>query len=1168
MGRETENVDVAFEMILQAANEYEGYILGMPESDVITGILNEVNEEKNRNYGDSEARKIRDLITRIIDRTTAAPQLDEIAETLKNRWGDINFSGNFRGGPAGHEDIIRVVHKGAGDESGQYRIKKEFAQAGEAPAGSNLENEYLEFKNKEMAHIVRYIDPRKVSKRAPTAEDQAPPAAEATAANSRGQVERTISGTTVAESEIDLSQIPPESFNNSNELSVSSPNLGAVIIKDPRFSFSSKNSNHMPVFLSAITPIEMSRCTPYLDIKVMSRQQSSFNKMGIYNFLRVTDDQKENSGTAFFNPRPVDIDPVKSEGDEFFNYMDLFTSPQTMVNANINKQWFGERNYKNFSNSLSNLFSEKGDKRTGKDFFYSSVNDPFQPFMTLLGLNVSVSGIGYGLLATKVASLRIKLHDKSRIKDLSPLLAPEEFSKTKFIIEFGWSHPDGAVTSNNTLGQYLNALRDTNVYQLQGADYSFGDDNTVDITLRLVCAGFSYLQSVSAAAGKLISIKNVAREIQDTLDFILGTGEGSLSDDRIEEIRGTLRISNQDFSRLGSLSDFDKVSEFKKKSEEYRKSLLAEKLGGLTGLLNVLQNEIASPEEEVLRKIIEIVYNFENNAETDLSKIVAQLKSGEGNFSYENLDEKLINAGDITYAKLRSLPYGIDPFRGQVSTNYIAHLKSLMDPVTSFIDDMPLIGVVGDPNTSYNSLKSKDKHVSLGKIISSFIGYPLSTSLQYAEVQLFFYPVNSHAAAASKHTTASLPISLKMLEKEIEKRVLSNEQSFRNLSVQTFFNMIDSIVQNEQLPAYGMYPENISSINERIEAFEKKSEEEKYAEATGADGLGADVARLEDEAAAAYAEQTAEGGGSEREKEQYVAAQIIDTYRQKLQQELTNASSSRVNTIYDAETPSTGDQPVKAAYLDRDKFKHINLSMFFETVPAKQKSKMGDSNDPPKKRIIDFYKSKKDDRREVTARGIDHKNSILRIHIYDENATMNPDLGYFGSGFSNTNGQPTSNVILDNLLSYSYVKDLLMTYHPTIIHGSSTGVINNIRVSGNTTGQHANILIAESYLELNNKKDDKDIGDSGFDETVFLPTTVSLEMMGFPMLARGQQIFIDFGTQTSLDNLYSVKSIEHSIQAGIFKTTATLQATNQMIVTAYRDRLKTMVARAIDKGNV
>ena len=180
---------------------------------------------------------------------------------------------------------------------------------------------------------------------------------------------------------------------------------------------------------------------------------------------------------------------------------------------------------------------------------------------------------------------------------------------------------------------------------------------------------------------------------------------------------------------------------------------------------------------------------------------------------------------------------------------------------------------------------------------------------------------------------------------------------------------------------------------------------------------------------------------------------------------------------------------------------------------------------------------------------------------------MNPDINLFGTdsklGPSNTKDYNTDLQKLAEA-SYASTKNLLMQYHPSIIHGASSGVVNSISVSSNTTGQLSNILIVEAYGQIRDGENSSDQTEL-FDETVLLPTSVQLEMMGFPSLARGQQIFIDFGTQTSLDNLYTVKTVDHSVSQGVFKTSSTLVATNQMIVKSYKSRINKLIEKATSK---
>ena len=50
------------------------------------------------------------------------------------------------------------------------------------------------------------------------------------------------------------------------------------------------------------------------------------------------------------------------------------------------------------------------------------------------------------------------------------------------------------------------------------------------------------------------------------------------------------------------------------------------------------------------------------------------------------------------------------------------------------------------------------------------------------------------------------------------------------------------------------------------------------------------------------------------------------------------------------------------------------------------------------------------------------------------------------------------------------------------------------------------------------------------------PISLSLTTYGCPMINYGQAYFCDFGTGTTVDNVYVVSGIDHSISAGKFET--------------------------------
>ena len=51
-----------------------------------------------------------------------------------------------------------------------------------------------------------------------------------------------------------------------------------------------------------------------------------------------------------------------------------------------------------------------------------------------------------------------------------------------------------------------------------------------------------------------------------------------------------------------------------------------------------------------------------------------------------------------------------------------------------------------------------------------------------------------------------------------------------------------------------------------------------------------------------------------------------------------------------------------------------------------------------------------------------------------------------------------------------------------------------------------------------------------------MPMQLTMEVIGCPLINFMQQFFIDFGTGTSIDNIYAVTGVDHIIQPGKFIT--------------------------------
>jgi hypothetical protein len=113
------------------------------------------------------------------------------------------------------------------------------------------------------------------------------------------------------------------------------------------------------------------------------------------------------------------------------------------------------------------------------------------------------------------------------------------------------------------------------------------------------------------------------------------------------------------------------------------------------------------------------------------------------------------------------------------------------------------------------------------------------------------------------------------------------------------------------------------------------------------------------------------------------------------------------------------------------------------------------------------------------------------------------------------------------------VRNFIRETVPTITHGSNLSAVKSADVSTLQDAQQQAIFMKGAARGNPTQPNGSDVG--GLPVTV-LPTTVNLTTLGCPLLALMQQFFVDFGTGTSVDNVYYVTGLSHDIQAGKFET--------------------------------
>ena len=151
---------------------------------------------------------------------------------------------------------------------------------------------------------------------------------------------------------------------------------------------------------------------------------------------------------------------------------------------------------------------------------------------------------------------------------------------------------------------------------------------------------------------------------------------------------------------------------------------------------------------------------------------------------------------------------------------------------------------------------------------------------------------------------------------------------------------------------------------------------------------------------------------------------------------------------------------------------------------------------------------------------------------------------------------------IDKSLTTRDMKNMIKDYFPNVTLGANNSVVKSISVSSSTSGDVNNVLLLNS---LANRKGAQPGGTDLVDqeEVKVIPSTIQLQCLGIPVIQRGNQIYVDMMTGTTLDNIYAVQSVSHSIKSGEFSTTLTLTATNQ----GDTDALKSKIRQAVEIKN-
>lgn len=557
----------------------------------------------------------------------------------------------------------------------------------------------------------------------------------------------------------------------SDDVRINKKPMCIIQSRSPFVSPATKDAVHVETFLNYMPSFVMSRCVPYLSVDfvfkrpVMDDNEDSLNTMGMYKFLLggVATKNLGSSDKAIYDSRSERVDAEKDSGETSQYYtsagMEMFTSPQTLINLN------------------SNL----------NDYRYVGVIDPTRPFATIENFSVEVKGTT-GLMSFKTAQLVITVHDKSRLSEIADLVQPAVYGRSTLWVTYGWRHPvdkasiasQGGDNANlmeaETYQEFINnkmLLKES--YGISNAQFTFDLSGQVKLTLSLYTKSVEQMRRFALADDMpFMRLRREQERLSKEIKEIKERYKIEPPRGITKEIRPYVVISN---AAAG-------LSTPNMKPEEVRQAILELK----ASIVNSLPNGTQSQQED--RK------NVAFELETRLNKFYfgepQPKNTKEFNFSARSKE----CATEFIKSKFDELS-GPDPFLAFEDIDGIKKNQTMMTdfgmpngtyPYESEMKGANLASVAAaDPETQQLIQGLKSQVVSFGKLFSVFV-LPMMYELEDVdECQLFFYNINDFAGLASGTNIADFAIDLPEFLRQYNKMISANGSV--NITVENFVKL-------------------------------------------------------------------------------------------------------------------------------------------------------------------------------------------------------------------------------------------------------------------------------------------------------------------------------------------------------------------------------------------
>ena len=952
--------------------------------------------------------------------------------------------------------------------------------------------------------------------------------------------------------------------------------ISVLEMHHPNLNFANRDTASASVFLMSLPSVEMSKAVPYMDVKIITKDSPMVddpqgndgkvftNGISIYKFLNGEKIEPDNystfksliegtpiefqsdlpsvGGTAGSNDEVEEVPKITVAG------MEVFTSPQTMVDGTLQYQDLDTTDLDNSKDIPSE----------------NKVLDKFRPFMTLNEFTCKVAP-SVGMLSTKSGELSLKLHDKTRLHQIAPLIVPGQLGNVEFLIEWGWSHPQGD-PAENPYGALINSMRCKQKWNVINSSYSFTKTGEVEIQLTMMMKGaqnsaFELISNVDGGKRPDEAVKVFTDQIRQAFKDLKSQGykvnqEMGAPDvlGKTGSLRGLAAIEKEDWEKIDKfLAAMQKRT---KNRETSTWSDLAKNIKDAKAAQISMVDQIKKTFKEKIDRTVPLptpkmkTVKYKKKPKKDggggssevsvpganpdgTVTISANDKTIKANASAEEqaqAQKDQENAAKNRKRDLNNTKKVVEKQRAEYGYRKVpdwASLSQQQPPATQTTDPYMVPITAALPSKKMKIIDINEVgYVSFGKLLLDFVADPLIQTGKFDEVQLVFYPINEYAMWAKGLSVASYPINKfrfhEVFFEQLKKGPTMTIQKFLALISKNFFRF-----QGDDI--YGL-----SSFYGKDEDG-KMAVKEKY--------------KKDEKAKIDFAETKRE---------------VLDVCYAGMETKKFKKPQIKMYIECVAHAEDEGKTILRLHFFDQATDSHASYSELWAATSSSELGIVGKyvtaingySNvmEPPEnaknaKEIQKWAELRKQRASRVT----DYSKHYASLMNGSEDGTEPGLVGTLLEAYPITiskkqiNDSGQEETVDEEVQAYrikggpDHLRGMLAKNMPTLKYGTEFSGILNASLA--TQSNPAMEAINMKRQGVGNKP--QGVMDDGLPLTI-RPVTLSLETFGCPFIDFGQQFFVDFQTNTTIDDIYSVTGISHTISPEGFKSSLKMTPLNKM----------------------